>query len=526
MKKTHGCLGSIKSLFARAQAPVRATQTALSTLVTVSRQPQMEMPMVMVRFPSATLVRTGRENVRDMPGEGDPSMRDFVRQSGPVIVGVDSDENMETELRDYLVAMASGETARLPARPDLGFRYRVKALPPTNVRMSIMPPTTAAKSTAEPKAQNLPMVEQITGRRPLSAPESFRFLEIQHANSGTHSTHSATPSVAHSSDDSDGGDYEYSTVIQDCLKKECQNAPAPYQPAAAPQARQVGQRMALSTSSTEGDDECNQSTVLRAREDALRLLLSDASIADEDDRRMSLSCSSSGDESDDEGVPMACPAAHRWVLSIGSDFLSSSSVEGKADEEAAIMAHPASRHRALSIDSGSSLVGSAASIRRSNAHCLPAVERSRSAWVDLNPECTAMHFASPSEGCMARFICLWDDECAEPIDQSLFADFDEVPADNSSDSSSDSSSDGRRGSWSTGDETMSYGHSIQTSVTSTYSRRNSWSAGDEIGYQDILVPGRGDPARLNRFVSLPVEGIPQTDIMQQNQERPKGNGRP
>jgi hypothetical protein len=45
-------------------------------------------------------------------------------------------------------------------------------------------------------------------------------------------------------------------------------------------------------------------------------------------------------------------------------------------------------------------------------------------WLDTRQEWTALLLAGEDQACLARFAHLWDDPNAEPIDQSLFADFD------------------------------------------------------------------------------------------------------
>ncbi|KAH4051580.1 hypothetical protein HBH69_233140 [Parastagonospora nodorum] len=472
----------------------------------------------MIRFPSATLVREGRENMRDMSEDCDDSVRDAVRQNGSVLDRIDFSQDTEAELREYLEAMAAGGAARLPVRPDLGFRYQVKAFPPS-VRMSIMPSRIVGKHTTEPQAHEIAIVKQVTGRRPLPTIESFQFLGIHQVDSETPVGQSSTNSIASSSDDSDNDyEYEYGTVIQDRLNEERVDPSATSRHATVPndnsydehrivlQPRQNG-RMVLSTSSSDDDDEAGIA-LPQARQAGERMMLSGSSIVYEDE---------------DEVMIMAHPATHRRALSIGSDFLPGSSVETR---DVVAMARPVSHRRALSVDFDSSSVDSAASSRESHADEQPVVDHDPSLrvdspmvfaqmdlgvcfqaklhgghpiksyraehidhdvavidetpdWLGIHPECAVMLFASPSEGCMARFAHLWEDEYAEAIDESLFADFDEVL----SDVVSDGSSDDCRSFWSMCDD----GDTTQTSRTSTKSRRNSWSTGDEFEYHSAFV---------------------------------------
>ncbi|KAH5543973.1 hypothetical protein HBI25_233800 [Parastagonospora nodorum] len=562
-KKTRGCLGSIKSWLVQQQAPVRATQTPLSTFVGVNGQPQMEIPMVMVRFPSATLVREGSENVRDMYEDCIDSVRDAVRQSGSVLDRIDLSQDTETQLREYLVAVASVESDSLPVRPDLGFHYRVKAFPPT-VRLSVMPSPIVGKHTTEPQAHEIAIVKQATGRRPLPTIESFQFLGIHQVDSETPVGQSSTNSIASSSDNTDDGyEYEYGTVIQDRLNEERVGPSATSRPATVPndnsddEHRTILQprqniRMVLSTSSSDEDDEAGVA-LPQARQAGERMILSSSSIVYEDEnevmvmacpathrRALSIGSDILPGSSVEDIVTMARPVGHQRALSVGSDFLSGSFV----GHQAIVMARPTSRRRTLSVDSDTSSVDSAASSRESHADEQPVVDHDPSLrldspmvfaqmdlgvcfqaklhrghpiksycaeyihhdvavvdetpdWLGLHPECAVMLFASPSEGCMVRFAHLWEDEYAEPIDQSLFADFDEV----SSDVVSDGSSDDCCSFWSMCDD----GDTTQTSVTSMDSRRNSWSVGNEFEYKSV-------------FVAEPV----QRDFVHQNQEQLKG----
>ncbi|KAH5785735.1 hypothetical protein HBI16_022920 [Parastagonospora nodorum] len=490
----------------------------------------------MIRFPSATLVREGRENMRDMSEDCDDSVRDAVRQNGSVLDRIDFSQDTEAELREYLEAMAAGGAARLPVRPDLGFRYQVKAFPPS-VRMSIMPSRIVGKHTTEPQAHEIAIVKQVTGRRPQPTIESFQFLGIHQVDSERPVRQSSTNSIASSSDNSDDGyEYEFGTVIQDRLNEERVDPSATSRPATVPndnsddehrtilQPRQ-NRRMVLSTSSSDEDDEAGIA-LPQARQAGERTILSSSSIVYEDEN---------------EVMVMARPATHRRALSIGSDFLPGSFVETR---DVVATARPVSHRLAFSVDFDSSSVDPAASSRESHADEQPVVDHDPSLrvdspmvfarmdlgvcfqaklhgghpiksyraeyidhdvavveetpdWLGLHPECAVMLFASPNEGCMARFAHLWEDEYAEAIDQSLFADFDEV----SSDVVSDGSSDDCCSFWSMCDD----GDTTQTSVTSMDSRRNSWSVGNEFEYKSV-------------FVAEPV----QRDFVHQNQEQLKG----
>ncbi|KAH5367664.1 hypothetical protein HBI22_033230 [Parastagonospora nodorum] len=517
----------------------------------------------MIRFPPATLVREGRENMRDMSEDCDDSVRDAVRQNGSVLDRIDFSQDTEAELREYLEAMAAGGAARLLVRPDLGFRYQVKAFPPS-VRMSIMPSPIGPNHTTEPQARKIAPVKQASGRRPLQAIESFQFLDIHQVDSETPVGQSSTNSIASSGDNSDDDyGYECGTVIQDRLNEEHVDPSAPSRPATVSsdnsydehrtvlQSRQNG-RMVLSTSSSEDDDEAGI-TVPQARQAGERMMLSGSSIVYEDEnevmvmtrpathrRVLSIGSDFLPGSSVEDIVTMARPVGHQRALSVGSDFLSGSFV----GHQAIVMARPTSRRRTLSVDSDTSSVDSAASSRESHADEQPVVDHDPSLrldspmvfaqmdlgvcfqaklhrghpiksycaeyihhdvavvdetpdWLGLHPECAVMLFASPSEGCMVRFAHLWEDEYAEPIDQSLFADFDEV----SSDVVSDGSSDDCCSFWSMCDD----GDTTQTSVTSMDSRRNSWSVGNEFEYKSV-------------FVAEPV----QRDFVHQNQEQLKG----
>jgi len=505
--------------------------------------------MVMLRRPAATLVRPGRDKLSDLPsGNYIYDLQSFPRASRSLLkphrqgapLSDESSRVTEEELHTFLKAVATGQTTGLPPRPDLGFQYCVKASPP-NVRLSIMPSPIVAKSaTTEQQAQTVPTAKQGAGRRPVPAHESFQFLEIHQADSEPPVGLAPTNYIASSSDDSDDDDaYEYGTVIQDRLNKERQNVPATPQPVAVPQARQAGERMPLSTSSSEGLGERDQSSVLQAQAEALRRLLSDAPIADKDDKRMSLSGFTSEGEDENRAIAMARPVSRRRTFSVDYDFVSSESVHVP-------MARPVSHRRALSSEPNflssasicvpmarpvshrrTSSIESASLVRRSGS-CVGRIEQNDHtatvadqvpAWLGLNPQCTAMLFASPSEGCMLRFAHLWDDEDATPIDQSLFAGFEEISSHETSAIVIDVSDCSRSSSRSIADALFDYDRSVQTSNTSMGSRRYSWAVGDEAG---LFVPGRGDLRRPQRFVPLPVADPFRSVIAHQHQELSKG----